>query len=750
MIWFVGPALAADLEVGGTGEPSVAAAIANASAGFTICVNDGTWETSVDVDVPDLIIEPCEGAVPVLATDPIGATRGIFGVSGVHLTVRGLQMDGQNVGRIATVSSGGTLVLDGVDAHGGYQTAGAGAVHVDAASLEIAGGALHDNVAGAGSGGAIFVEGTGSALSIAGGTLYGNRVLGIDDGGAVGIAPDAAATFTGVRFADNHTQGRGGGVACFGVCTFAGNTFVGNTSSTDGGAVYLPAGGLSELTNNRFCGNEANLGDGGAIRIEGDASVPVMAYNLFFGNHSGDDGGALRLDADLTATNSTFAGNTTDDEGACVSARGGSITLVNTIAVDNSGNSLFRGLNGGSVLLEYALYDGNSAPILGADASDDGNVVTADPMFEGLVVGDCEASDLTLAPESPARCAGNGTDDLHLGAFTDPAGETPGDGLDSDCDGTELCFADLDGDGYAGTTLVSVASLDCVEAGAFATAADCDDADKATHPGATELPGNGVDDDCDGLELCFVDDDGDGYGDPGATQGDGDLSCLAPGLSPTGDDCDDDDGAANPGAAEIGCNGTDDDCDPTTLDDPDADGDDSSACAGDCDDGDPQIHPSAPERCNGIDDDCDGSVDEDLGGGPSWPDADGDAFGDPSGTRLACTGEGRAANDGDCDDGDPQIHPGAPERCNGIDDDCDDVIDPPAECPDDTNPDEVPREAFDDDLSQNAACQCGGGSPARGFVACLGVLMALGRRSRGRGGGVGGRYRGIVGGVRLV
>ena len=30
---------------------------------------------------------------------------------------------------------------------------------------------------------------------------------------------------------------------------------------------------------------------------------------------------------------------------------------------------------------------------------------------------------------------------------------------------------------------------------------------------------------------------------------------------------------------------------------------------------------------------------------------------------------------GDCDDADPGVHPGAPERCNGKDDDCDALID---------------------------------------------------------------------------
>ncbi len=98
--------------------------------------------------------------------------------------------------------------------------------------------------------------------------------------------------------------------------------------------------------------------------------------------------------------------------------------------------------------------------------------------------------------------------------------------------------------------------------------------------------------------------------------------------------------------------------------------------SGDCDDEDPAINSRAAERCNGLDDNCDGDLDEGLSRSRWYRDADGDGFGDDADSVLACAAPpGYVAAAGDCAPFDPTKFPGAPELCNGLDDDCDGVPD---------------------------------------------------------------------------
>jgi hypothetical protein len=217
-----------------------------------------------------------------------------------------------------------------------------------------------------------------------------------------------------------------------------------------------------------------------------------------------------------------------------------------------------------------------------------------------------------------------------------------------------------------------------------------------------------VDDDCDGTtdEADAVDaptwhrdSDGDSWGDPSVTTN----ACSEPaGFVANAEDCDDDLASVSPSAPET-CDGIDDDCDGAideagavdeTLWYPDVDGDGfgdpevpQSACdapAGyvasdeDCDDRAPTVFPGADEFCNAVDDDCDGATDEAgaLDARVWYLDADGDGWGSTAGTAVGCSAPtGYVATATDCRDADGSIYPGAPEVCDGVDQDCDGTAD---------------------------------------------------------------------------
>ena len=363
-------------------------------------------------------------------------------------------------------------------------------------------------------------------------------------------------------------------------------------------------------------------------------------------------------------------------------------------------------------------FPGNDEVCDGQDNDCDGDVDEPDAVDAPTWYEDADgdgygnAAVTVVSCDQPSGYVANPTDCDDGDATVNPGAAEICNHVDDDCNGwvddglpTTDWYQDADGDGYGDAGGIPI--TDCMAVpGYVADSSDCDDSNPSVNPDADEYC-DGIDNDCDGTvdeadaldaSTWYQDADADGYGNAAVTL----VQCDQPsGYVADATDCDDTNGAINPGEAEI-CNHIDDNCDgvadeglATTDYYPDIDGDgfgDANAApvadcmpisgyvtdATDCDDADAAIYPGASEYCDGVDNDCDGTIDEpDAVDAATWyADADGDGYGDPNSTTTACTQpSGYVADYTDCDDSEAPIYPGATETCNSADDDCNGLID---------------------------------------------------------------------------
>ncbi len=252
---------------------------------------------------------------------------------------------------------------------------------------------------------------------------------------------------------------------------------------------------------------------------------------------------------------------------------------------------------------------------------DDDNDGVADLMDNCPLVANADQANLDGDEQGDACDGDDDNDEVLDGQDNCPRAFNPGqENFDSDSMG-DACDADDDNDGDPDTN-------------------DCASRNPAVFHGAPEVC-NGVDDNCvngadeegaSGCKTWHYDSDGDGYG-TNATK----CLCAASGLY----------------RADKG---------------------------GDCNDSAKEVNPGATEKCNGVDDNCDGTTDPPGSEGSKtfFKDHDKDGYGVSGDSKALCSafGEYTATQGGDCNDNNGGIYPGATEKCNGVDDNCDGAVDP--------------------------------------------------------------------------
>ncbi len=244
------------------------------------------------------------------------------------------------------------------------------------------------------------------------------------NGGGIYNDEESAPNLTNCSFSGNSAQ-YGGGIYNghdSAPSTLTHCTFSGNSASGSGGGMYISA--ALALTDCAFSNNSASV-YGGGIYIS--SASPTLTRCTFNGNWASTYGGGVYTRySSLTVTNCTFCGNSTSGHGGAMYNHYYAVpTLSNCIfrnnQADGGGNEIDNYTSAAPVV-SYSNIDGSG----GSDAwdttlgTDNGNNIDADPGFT-----DSDAGDYSLLPDSVCIDAGdpcvavpeNGGWAVDMGAF---------------------------------------------------------------------------------------------------------------------------------------------------------------------------------------------------------------------------------------------------------------------------------------------------------------------------------------------
>lgn len=222
----------------------------------------------------------------------------------------------------------------------------------------------------------------------------------------------------------------------------------------------------------------------------------AITPTLFYADADGDGFGDAANDTLLCNATAGFVTNNSDcdDTNSAVNPNTVWFQDLDNDQVGNSAVSQVACLQPAGYVLANGDCDDNNAavvePILyytDADSDGFGDDATATPFCQApvnmiAIGGDCNDADNAVYPGAPEIC----------------------DGLDNNCNGQEdegLTFSnyyfDGDDDGYG----IGNPTVSCTPLTGYATlTGDCDDSNDTVYPGATDTEGNGIDENCDGVD----------------------------------------------------------------------------------------------------------------------------------------------------------------------------------------------------------------------------------------------------------